>query len=72
LPGNWALNKCQGIIASAQKPIFFERHFTKCELKKGLHISYFIGGGGGKHIVFEIKTINVKTLNLDFKFRAFF
>ncbi len=67
---NWAVNKCKGHYCKFSEAFFFVRNFTKCELKKRLHISYFMDGGGGG--VFEIKTINLTTLNLDFNFRAFF
>jgi hypothetical protein len=73
---NWALNKCKGHYCKFSEAFFFVRNFTKCELKKRLHISYFMDGGGGvgrgENIVFEIKTIKLTTLSLDFNFRAFF
>jgi len=72
---NWAENKCKGHYCNFSEAFIFVRNFTKCEFKKRLHISYFMGRGGGwgvENIVFEIKTINLTTLNLDFNFRAFF
>jgi hypothetical protein len=43
---NWAENKCKGHYCKFSEAFFFVRNFTKCELKKRLHISYFMGRGG--------------------------